>query len=560
MKILNKYLFISLLLCCSFTFNGQSNQFLKTFSSTPTYSVYQMPYPSIDTLSQNSFITSGFTMRFSNSANDTLTANSFLQKTEISGLTKWYKNYHLNGYTLTFKDLKVLKNKDILVGGLTNDYYTPDPLVKHGTLLRTDSNGYVKWFRLYPRQKIYKLLLMKDGDIAVLSSDSGASYPKNLKLALLDHNGVLKWCSKFYLGTQTELNGLDLVEGKDKRILILGYKIYTATGFLILCDSIGNKINDLSLSTPNNNFILLYNAVNYYDEGFYVVGFGQGNASNITGCILKVDNSLNVSWCKLLQTQTGDSEFMDISVIGRNNLIVFNEPENYGSGPQRSGFTFIDSNGVSRKNFLFTSDSLAIIPDEFILLKNGNVLFTAFGLQRQYFGITDTVSNGFCKYTSINYPNISGNQTFTFNSFSVTSSFFNYSTTNLYVYAPFDLEIDYLCSNGPVGPLDSIIVEDTTIVMTGINRREKEERLILYPNPANDFLILICKQNENKFCFYNTKISLINSTGEIVFTNVIASFETNIQMDIKNLKPGLYCINIEFPNRETVSEKMVISH
>lgn len=69
-----------------------------------------MPYSGIDTLSQNSFITGGFKMRFSNNSNDSLTMDSYLQKTEISGLTKWHRNYHLNGYDLTFKDLKIMPN------------------------------------------------------------------------------------------------------------------------------------------------------------------------------------------------------------------------------------------------------------------------------------------------------------------------------------------------------------------------------------------------------------------------------------------------------------------
>lgn len=96
---------------------SSQNLFLKTFSSTPNYTAFQMPYSSVDTLSQSSFITGGFKMRFSNGQADSLGMDSYLQKTLVNGLTKWHRHYHLNGFDLTFRDIKVLPNKDVLIGG-----------------------------------------------------------------------------------------------------------------------------------------------------------------------------------------------------------------------------------------------------------------------------------------------------------------------------------------------------------------------------------------------------------------------------------------------------------
>jgi len=261
---------ISVLLLSPIFSIGQVNYFLKKFSATSGYTVYQMPFPSIDTLSQNSFVTGGFSIRASNSDTDTLFMDSFLQKTEISGLTRWHKKYHMNGHHMAFTHVQVLPDKDILVGGQTNIYYFPRS-DQHGTLLRTDSNGYVKWFRVYPYQKIYRLLKMKNGDIAVLSSDSGGVFAKNLKLVLLDKDGNLKWCKQYLPSDSKGYNGLDLVEGKDRRILIIGYKVNPLKSFMILSDSTGNIINDIELLAPNYYPRFLYSATNYYDEGFYAV-------------------------------------------------------------------------------------------------------------------------------------------------------------------------------------------------------------------------------------------------------------------------------------------------
>lgn len=391
---------------------------------------------------------------------------------------------------------------------------------------------------------------MKNGNIAVLASDSGSFYGKALKICLLNQLGNLIWSKKILPTDPNGYNGIDLVEGKNKNILILGYQPYPpGKSFLILIDSLGNKINDVSLNTQ------IYKVTNYYDEGYYAVGFGGGNANNITGSVMKINNSLNIQWYKLLQTQSGNSEFMDIIVAGRNNLIILNEPENYGFMPdlQRTGLTFIDSNGISRKNFLFTTDTMPIIPSEFLLLKNGRVLFTAYSPMTQYFGVTDTISNGFCKFTQINYPNINNTQTLNYNTFSTTNSTFNYSTTSLFVYQPFDLTIDYYCSSGPSGSLDP-----TNPINAIPSSEQKDIDIITFPNPASDFIVIANKSNENKSSLFKARIKLISSIGEIVLNYSNSTFDPYLKIDVKKFKSGIYYLQIEFENKENYSKKIII--
>ncbi|MCA6437615.1 MAG: T9SS type A sorting domain-containing protein [Bacteroidetes bacterium] len=556
--MLNKFRQFIFYFCFSTIAFSQSNLFLKTFSSLQNHTHFFFSDAGIDTLSQNSFITGGCQTRWSVGSNDTLTWNSFLQKTEISGLTKWHRNYHLNGYELSFTDLKVLPNKDILVSGKTTNFLTA-PSPNHGTLMQTDSNGYVKWFRLYPSHRIYKLLSLKNGNIAVLATENGTSYGKNLKISLLNQTGNLIWCKKILSADTNECYGTDLVEGKNKSILIVGSTTnQPLNSFLILFDSLGNKINDLSLVSPlGSSSKVFYKGVNYLDKGFYVVGVGKGNASNITGSIIKLDNSLNMSWYKLLQTQLGHSEFMDINVVGVNNLIILCEPENYGTTSfiPRAGLTFIDSNAVARKSFLFTTDTFPIIPINFLLLKNGNTLFSAMNPGARYFGITDTISNGFCAFTQINYPNIINNEIFNFNTFSTINSVFNYSITSPYLFQPTDIAITYYCSNGPSGPLDPT---NTTNNFHEFEINECEFKI--FPNPSSDFLILTKSSKEYKTAYNKFKIKLINSFGEIVLISSFSESDPYIKIDVKKFNSGMYNLFIESDSGENYSRKIIVRH
>ena len=540
----------------SLTVSGQPSMFLKTYTDTPGYTVYNVLSQSIDTLSQNSFITAGYSLRWANNASDSLCVDGFLHKTEISGLTKWYINYHLHGFELSFYDVKVLKNKDILIGGQTNVSFTNNPSVKNGILLRTDSNGYVKWCKFFPRQKICRLLQMKNGNIAVLASDSGGFWGKRLKLALLDHNTNPIWCKKFMSADSSQFDGVDLIEGKDKRLLIIGGY---PDRFLILTDSSGNVIQDLSISTPTNViYKQFYSGVNNYDKGFYVVGLGQDTLGNATGSVLKIDNSLNILWYKLLYATVGGAcEFWDIDVLGPNNFIILNEPENYGAAPfgaKRSGFTFIDSNGVARKNILFSPNNLDIIPDDFIMLRNGYALFTTAWTKYPFFGITDTISNGFCSSTTFTFVDASINEPFFSNRFAAINATFNYSIVSLYLYAPFATKIEYHCSTGPTGPLDPINPPTNLIDV------ETNDNFRIFPNPANEVLFLTCPSTEKCIGLINAKVELIDFLGQTVLLKNNSTNVPYIRLEIKDLPNGLYFLNVESSNSKIFSKKIIISH
>lgn len=533
-----KSFFLLITTLCQLVSFSQTATFLKTYSNTPSYGVYSMPYCGLDTMSRNSFITSGCKLRFSTGTSDTCVLDSYIQKTEISGLTNWFRMYHLYGYAFYLRDAKVLNNKDILCSGMTNDFYTPDGSIKHGILMKTDSNGFVQWCHLFPRQKLYKLLERSDGNIGVIAADSGGSYGKNLKLALINPAGNLLWCKRL-LSPDSGFYGVNIIEGKNKSFLInANYNL------MILLDSIGNHINDLTFSpvTASQGF---YRAINYYDQCFYIAGYNYN--SSLLATITKTDLSLNLIWHKAYKSSiSSNSEFHNIMALSPNNLLLFCEPEGFSFNPvmQRTGFAFFDTSGIFKKSHIFTSDSFPVLPEDFIKLNNGKILLTAFSSQLQYFGIIDTASTSFCKRDSVSWSFVPSAQPVNTNSFTSVNSTLNYYSIPVLTYQPFDLNIVYKCSTGPSGP-------------TYIDEENKGEKITLFPSPSSDFLYIQINSETKR----NKQISfkVYNSIGQKVMDDKFFLESKFFLIDLRSFAEGVYYFVYNFDSGNPTTEKIIVT-
>lgn len=530
---------------------SQSTLFFKGLTPIPSYTAYGSS-SSIDTLSQNSFICGGRSMRFPGPIGDTITHDSYLLKNEINGLTKWFKKYHLHGASLAFNDVKIDKNKDILICGASSTLNATYP---DGILIKTDSNGIVKWAKRYPRQELFSTRPLKNGDIAVFATDS----TEKIKLCLLDINGNVKWCKKQISNFGNTFYGCRITEGKNKDLLFYGYD---GRAFAILTDSLGNNKKNLNMTNPVAIANIFYSCISFFNNGYYICGIGQGVSNLFTGNVLRLDNSLNVLWYKNLKLTNHVAEFFDIGAFSNNNLILLTEPEDNGSnlgGLKRMGLTFIDSIGNVRKSLLFTDDSVNYLPSNFFLLRDGNILFNGIGYtdtitsgMNGCYGITDTTSNGFCGFDPVTFVNANTTEIFLFNNYSFSNSSLNSHTVSLNIYLPPDLDIKYICSSGPVAPYDPVDV--------GIEEEEKGvDFLKLFPNPANESIVLVNNEPEKRFLLYNSKIKVINTFGITILETEMRQSNSQI-INTKDLKEGMYFLSLTLTNGETILKKFIVKH
>ncbi|MES2678379.1 MAG: hypothetical protein V4635_00780 [Bacteroidota bacterium] len=174
---------------------AQPANFLKTFSATTTYSGsvpgnYVLQHTltqGIATLSPSSFILSGSYERGPMVWYDTMLADGYLVKNQTNGLTKWFRKYHLAKRSMRLFDVAIKYNSEIIAGGTSynlSSQENPD-----GILLTTDSNGHLKSVKLYPKQRISRIIVMKDKKVAILALDSN----RYAKLVLLDKDCNVLW-------------------------------------------------------------------------------------------------------------------------------------------------------------------------------------------------------------------------------------------------------------------------------------------------------------------------------------------------------------------------------
>ncbi|MEY2830113.1 MAG: hypothetical protein RIQ33_1971 [Bacteroidota bacterium] len=99
--------------------------------------------------------------------------------------------------------------------------------------------------------------------------------------------------------------------------------------------------------------------------------------------------------------------------------------------------------------------------------------------------------------------------------------------------------------------LDAVGLIHTKI--TGTENITDESEYNIYPNPAQNELTIVSKNGKiNAF-------KIMNVVGEIVFSNSKIEFNSNkINIDINNLKGGVYLIQLEFDST-TITKKIVIA-
>ena len=558
---LRKYLYF-ILIAITTAVSAQSTNFLKKFSITPAFTnttqtfVLAMHHQGIAIMNSSSFILGGVYYRYSDVPGDTLLNDSYLIKNQTDGLTKWFRKYHMGNRVLVFTDVSVNHNNEIIaVGYVKGDISQPK---NDGIVFHADSNGHFKSLRIYQGQPISIMKILKDKKIALLASDSNTKF---LKLVLLDKDCNLIW-SKALQHNDTnccEYSGNRIVEGKDKSILIVGTKSSSVTikPFALLCDSNGNKINDFTAPLHWSRF---YSASNNFGDGFFIVGTGDNYSStqNLFGHLLRVNNQLQLMWYKFYQCNYGNVEFTDIINYSRNNFSLLTEPEGAGILNRRAGFTFFDSTGFIRRSYLFNPLNTDHYPDKMLPLENGKVLFTFYSSLR-LFGVTDTLGSGFCNSEQMTWSNSASILSPTYNQITFVNKPFTYRKDTLYVYTPKDLELLYVCSNGPTGPLDTLNYTPTPSTLTTREYSdeilEEEKSFMLYPNPAKNYLTI----NTIKFPKTPVTFEIINSEGKSLLMKSLIYHQFPHKINVQEYPSGIYLLCIRGSKGILFKEKFIVT-
>jgi len=78
--------------------------------------------------------------------------------------------------------------------------------------------------------------------------------------------------------------------------------------------------------------------------------------------------------------------------------------------------------------------------------------------------------------------------------------------------------------------------------------------VIIYPNPAGEYLIIETAGIYSHSAFAAAKIEIINSTGQVV--KHLASANSECSIDLKELNEGVYSVRI-MTNKGTIVKKFI---
>lgn len=315
-------------------------------------------------------------------------------------------------------------------------------------------------------------------------------------VAKFDSNMVLKWASNNFNITCFCI-GWDMNLDNSNNIIIVGSHAalppnYFSNAMIIKLDSNGNTIWNTNYGF-SNSFDEIYGLTIDDENNYYLSGMIQ-TAGNSKSLFLKYNFEGSLIWDKSYIGQTGSS---------RGSSIAMNNTDLYLSG------YFADS--IMFDNITLKSKGAS---DIFIskLDKSGNVVWanSIGGLSNDY-----------------NSHLIIDNQ----NKLLLTSSF-----------ASQNININNLIINNTGTNSTGVYSNDLFIVkfnsnLTGVNNNYNNYTNIkIYPNPANDFIII-----EGLTTSENTTINIYDIQGKLILTKELVE---NGTIDLSELNKGVYVVKI----------------
>ncbi|MFI5135438.1 MAG: T9SS type A sorting domain-containing protein, partial [Chitinophagales bacterium] len=101
--------------------------------------------------------------------------------------------------------------------------------------------------------------------------------------------------------------------------------------------------------------------------------------------------------------------------------------------------------------------------------------------------------------------------------------------------------------------VDDLFVWDLAPV--GISEIALDREISIYPNPANDKLVMQISSAISKA----STVQVVNALGEIVFDSPVGADQKQFILPVKNLEEGFYTLNF-ITEQGTVRKKFMIQH
>lgn len=468
------------------------------------------------------------------------------------------------------------------------------------SVMRLNTNGDTLWSKVYGRHNkvgSYFSIIRTNDSCFAMCGDYGdtatTTILPNITISKIDSNGNNIWYKSFYSGTNWVASGFGIAQAHDNGYLVTG-RIGGDTLLLLKTDENGSLL--WSKKVQFDSLVSLTPVINIrktIDNGFIILFTGTYATSLKDICLMKIDSSGNKIWAihygsvyndfGLDIVQTNDGDFLvtgnihNAVVIGTDAyLLKVNESgvvlwsKTYGltinnefgnsvlslsdGGIVMQGFSYSFNIPNTRSNFLVRTDSVG----DTIWTKGYNTsssssyskLFKTFDggyifsnntnpvLNYSKSLVIKTDSSGFagnCNEKSI--PLLTTN----FSSLALNLTT-NFLPANMLNYSPFSF---------PDSNITPIVYD--LCAFTGINQ-VNENDISLFPNPFENQITI----NSSQLVKGETTFTINTISGQEVFNHFEKNYNGDIQLNIGELKAGIYFLKIS--NGSNVITKKIIKY
>lgn len=442
--------------------------------------------------------------------------NFFVVKVDSLGDTLWTKEYDAGGQE---RILDLFQTSDmglVMIG--TWEGWNP-AYMQCVYVVRTDSNGSVIWSKLYSGTSYTMCragLLTSDGYILACGmADSTSILDEKPFLMKIDPNGSLVWMNRYNPGQYPMFYFLDcIVESADGNYVCGGYAPNNGiNAFVLVSDTTGSCLWAALLGGQGNIGV---SDMVVTPTGDIMIS-GSWSSSQFGFYVMTLDAACVVQWMNV---------YVDSVAVPNNSGIFLDNGEIIVTGAKSvfpsTGYTAkLSSTGNVMYSYMNDTTGVNMFTDCLSLQNGGNVLLG------QYWGAHSPVDSGsfFLVRTRADGTTNCGDVPMSLTSFAVvpTDTFFAAS----HVSGGIEIPVSTTTSSG-----------SSVIQLCGTSTEEYESigYLNIYPNPANDFLVIEFSETTNG------QINLYNCNGEFVKTEQLNSERAIISLE--GLAPGIYFFRI----------------
>jgi len=452
----------------------------------------------------------------------------YFHKTDVNGKILWRKEIGLPRDLPTVSATVSTKDGGVVLAGITAGADSNNA----ASLIKLNSCGEVEWSKIYDLNEYLsgtgQIFLMKNGDLVVSYYMADHENKHGNWIFRTDSTGNLKYQS---FNTVQDINA---IIDKDNNIITSGLiylPIPNEPGVNILCGGLvktnpNGHVDWVSTYTIGREIPVFDQATQQTQDGGYLTLGGEvaDKQKNTELVLIKTDTSGNIRWTKLIGDTTRYENPIDMVKVNDSLYLVATFSLNkYAKNMHHSAFIkfmIIDTSGKVYKTGSYSNNHWTTVFTNIYPISDGKFMLCGY--------VNDSNASGYP--VNMQALDIKINQNLELDSFATHDT----------------IKYDYKCP-GKIPWYGQIYYTGDTIPIQapstlGVAIHSLLNTSSLYPNPANDHIVIIASGLSYGAATYSVYDMLGNKVNNYVFSTIDGIL--NKEISLSGYAKGMYYIEI----------------